>query len=95
MEKYTKHVPWIVENFPFISGITVVTWWALIRFKRSLFSGYVTVHQMDERMQEDKQCIIEKIDYLTLQQRINAQKQSDESIAIRDLMIDHAKSHHE
>ena len=104
MEKYTKHVPWVVDNFPFISGIVLLLWWSLVRIKRSLFSGYPTNQQMDERMAANTELICIKMDEnnLRLQQDIqaltdsqadHAATQAEESIAMRDLLIAHIDKH--
>ena len=75
-----------------------------MRIKRSLFSGYPTNQQMDERMAANTELICIKMDEnnLRLQQDIqaltdsqadHAATQSDESIAMRDLLIAHIDKH--
>jgi hypothetical protein len=100
LDKYTKHVPWIVEHFPLISGIAIFLWWSAVRIKRSIFSGYPTNLQMDERFAMEREYhhrnayrMTKKIDLLVERQAENAAASAQESIDIREIMLAHSENH--
>ena len=84
----SKHASWAIEYFPLVSGIVLAAWWALVRFKRSIFSYYVTHEQLDARLKVHNELIASKIDYLTDQQKKNEEKRSAESVAIRNILLE-------
>jgi hypothetical protein len=102
LDKYTKHVPWIVEHFPLISGIAIFLWWSAVRAKRSIFSGYPTNTQMDERFAMEREFTKEiaveigkKIDVLTKRQAENAEVSSSQNIDMLKTILAHSEKHHE
>ena len=58
MDNLASHMNWIAKYWHIITGISLATWWMLVRIKRTILRNYVTV----EEMESCRDVILDKIE---------------------------------
>ena len=43
-----EHFTWVAKYWHVITGVVLISWWGLVRFKRGLLLEYVTQKEMQE-----------------------------------------------
>jgi hypothetical protein len=72
------HFTWVKEYWHIITGVVLVTWFLLVRIKRTLFADYATVDQMFDC----KNTILEEV-------RMSARENVVTHSELKNLLIKH------
>ena len=60
IDSLTEHFAWVAKYWHVITGVVLVSWWTVVRFKRGLLLEYVT----QKEMQACRDVILEELKVL-------------------------------
>lgn len=72
----------LVHGWPIISGVILTSWYAIVRFKRSLFKNFVTHQDLDRKIAHNTNVIIQRIDSID-------ERSAERHDHLKDLFISH------